>query len=159
MNKRIWLVLLLVGAIASGALAFGPGGDRRPPSPEEMIGRLAKELNLTAEQKDKFLAGAKQSEAAAKEMMGKNRVIFGEIEKELLKEDPDRNVIHKDIQQISQNDAEIQIQRMDQMIELRKQLTAEQKDKLAKIMQANQEKREIMGTREAKAGKHKMFWK
>jgi Spy/CpxP family protein refolding chaperone len=134
MIRRCLIVVLLVGVVlagfSSGALAFGS----RAFSAEKMIDRIASDLGLTKQQKDKLLSGAKQVEEEAKDLHSKNREIYGKIEKELIKDAPDRGVLSDFLQQISQNNAQIHLKRMEQIIELRKELTPEQRTKFEKLM-------------------------
>lgn len=141
MRKNVLTMMLVVAILAgvsSGALAFGPQRAKGLPA-EKMIERMAKDIGLTQQQKDKFLAGAKQIEEEAKDIHSRNREIFDKIEKELLKESPDSKAIYGYMQQISQNNTRIQFKRMDQIIQLRKELTPEQRTKLEKIMRRNKE--------------------
>jgi len=134
MIRRCLIVVLLVGVVlagfSSGALAFGS----RAFSAGKMIDRIASDLQLTKQQKDKLLSGAKQAEEEAKDLHSKNREIYGKIQKELLKDLPDRKVLSDFLQQISQNNAQIQLKRMERIIELRKELTPEQKTKFENLL-------------------------
>jgi Spy/CpxP family protein refolding chaperone len=128
----VWLMAMLLLGMAPGAWGFGSQGGRGPAA-EKRLERIIQELGLTKEQKEKYLAGAKQIEEEAKAIRSQNREIFGKIEKEMLKDTADRQAIHNYIQQINQNNAKMQIKRMDQILELRKELTPEQKTKLEKL--------------------------
>jgi len=113
--------------------------EERGPKAEQMIEKMAKDIGLSQEQKEKFLAGAKKIEAAEKENRGKNKELSDKIEKELIKESPDSKIIYGYMQQISQNMTQIQFMRMEQIIQLRKELTPEQKSKMDQLMQAKKE--------------------
>lgn len=139
----IALVMLALSGIAFGAPPFGWAGEKRPMA-ERMIDRMAKDIGLTQQQKDKFLAGEKQIEEEAQKIHSKNREIFDKIEEELLKESPDSRRIYGYMQQISQNNTQIQFKRMDQMIQLRKELTPEQRTKLEKTMKERKEQEKKM---------------
>ena len=141
MFKKLFMTLLIVAVFAGvSADAFGPPPRGRGPSVEKMIERIAKDLGLTPQQKDKYLAEAKQVEAAAKELADKNKALFSAIEKELLKDEPDSKTIYDRMQQISQNRTKIEFKRMEQMLKLRQELTPEQKAKFEKMMQQDKER-------------------
>jgi Spy/CpxP family protein refolding chaperone len=127
------LIIVLLWGMAPGARGFGfrngPG-----PAAEKRLERITQELGLTKEQKEKYLAGAKQIEEEAKAIRSQNREIFGKIEKEMLKDTADRQAIHNYIQQINQNNAKMQIKRMDQMLDLQKELSPEQKAKISDMI-------------------------
>ena len=134
--------ILLVG-FSSQVLAFEPSPGapgRRGPSPEKMVEKLAKDIGLTSEQKDKFLEEGKKLEEQAKQIRAKNKDLFDSIEKELQKNAPDSKVIYGYMQQISQNDLQIRFKRMEQIIAMKKELTPEQKARLDKLMKDRQEK-------------------
>ena len=150
-GKKIFGILVVIGIVAgltSGAFAFDfKFKGTPPPSPEKFIERMAKDLGLSKEQTDKLTAGAKQVEEQAKEMRAKNKELFGQIEKELMKDSPDSKTIYGYMQEIGQNNTQIQFKRMEQIILLRKELNPEQKAKLEKFMQ------------ELKGRRNKMFGK
>lgn len=135
MLKKMSLFLLLglmLARLTSNALATGPFGDR-PRSPEKMLERIAQELGLTQEQKEKYLSGAKKVEADAQSLKAKNKELFAAIEKEMVKDNPDGKAIHNYMRQIGQNRTEIQFKRMEQLLQLRKELSPEQKAKFEKM--------------------------
>jgi Spy/CpxP family protein refolding chaperone len=138
-RKWIFLALFLVLAFSSTALAFGQPMGRRD-MPEKRIGKLVKELGLTDQQKDNFLAQTKQVEEAAKASFAANKELFGKIQSELQKDSPDSQAIHNHILQINKNRAEIEFKRMEQIIQLRWELTPEQKTKFDSLMKEKKEK-------------------
>ena len=140
MFKQLSLGLVVVFLVASGAQAAMPRfGDRRP-EPGKMVERMAKDLGLTKEQKEKFIAEARQIEEGNKQSRQKDREIMNKIEEEMVKESPDTKMIHSYLQEIGRNRTEIQFKRLEQMIKLRKELTPEQREKLQKIMKMNKER-------------------
>ncbi len=148
MNRK-YLLFIVVGiifiGISSQAFALWPMGDKQAAPknrrPEKMIERLAKELGLTAQQKDKYVAQEKKIDEERKAVDVTNKEIFNKIEEELLKDNPDRKVIFDHMQQISQNMNQIQLKRMGQIIDLRKELTPDQKIKLENIMKDMKQRR------------------
>ena len=152
-NKTAAGLIIAAIIIGSSSLAFGfgpePGrghgeGPEPGKGPEKFIERIGKDLELTKQQQDKLLTEAKQGEKEAGQIRSKNKDLFDKIEKELLKDSPDRDLLHNYIQQISQNNAQMEMKRMDQMIDLRKELTPAQKAKLEKIMKDRKEKEKKM---------------
>jgi Spy/CpxP family protein refolding chaperone len=134
MAKKVLIVLLaLLCLISTGAVAAMPWGGGRGPA-EKMVERIAKELNLTQQQKDKFVTGAKQVEEEAGKVRIANKEIFTKIEKELAKDSPDSKQINSYLQEMNNNQTKIQFKRMEQLIQLRKELTPEQKIKLENLM-------------------------
>jgi Spy/CpxP family protein refolding chaperone len=139
MFKQISLGLVVVFLVASGAQAALPRFGEKRPEPGKMVERMAKDIGLTKEQKDKFIEGAKKIEEIAKASREKDREIMDKIEAEMVKDSPDTRMIHSYLLQISQNRTEIQFKRLEQMIELRKGLTPEQKTKLEQLMKKKPE--------------------
>lgn len=139
--KRVLTVLLVGIMLAGAALAFPPfdrPANKRPHG-NRMIERIAKDLGLTAQQKEKLLVEAKTLENEAEKVKTNNQVLFKQIDQELLKDVPNDKLIYNSIQQISQNNTTIQFKRMEQMIKLRKGLTPEQKKKLEKSLHQKRE--------------------
>ena len=140
--KWVSIVIVLV-VLEAGAMAMGaqpPRGFR----PERRFEGIAKELGLTPEQKVRFMKAAKQVEEEAKVINSKNKELFDKIEKELVKEAPDSKVIYGYMQQIGQNNTQIQFKRMDQIIQLRKELAPEQRIKFEKMMKERKEQEKKM---------------
>lgn len=140
MIKKVLILFLTVILLAGGALAAFEPPPKGRPSPEKMINRLAKDLDLSSEQKTKLLARAKVTEEEAEKINEKNRALFAEIEKELLKDSPSSKTIYGLMQQVGRNRTEIEFKRMEQMLELRRELTQEQKTKFEKMMQAGKKR-------------------
>jgi len=138
--KTLALVCAMVvfSGIAANAFSFGPRIGRES-NKELRIERLAKELGLTDVQKEKYLLGAKQIEKDAKETRLKNKTLFGDIEKELLKETPDISIIKNILQEINNNNSQMQLKRIEQLIQLRKELSPEQKTKLEAMIKQGKE--------------------
>ncbi len=66
--------------------------------------------------------------------------MFDKIGTELAKDSPNRELLFGYMQQISKNEDQIRLKRMDQMIALRKDLTKEQKEKLEGLMKQGRDK-------------------
>ena len=142
MNKKILVLvcaMIVFSGMAANAFTFGPR-IRSELKQEARIDRLTKEIGLTEGQKEKYLAEAKQIEEETKAIRAKNKDLFAEIEKELLKDNPDTKLIRSKIQEISQNNAQTQFKRIEQLIQLRKELSPEQKTKLEEMIKKGKEK-------------------
>jgi|SRR3989339_499096 len=139
MRKKV-MVLLMIASLAGGALGFNPPPEGKRMNPEKMFEKMAKEVGLTGQQKDKFTAAAKQIEQEARIMRKKNRELFGKVEEEIQKDAPDRKLIQGYVQQINQNNAQIQMGRLEQIIQMRKELTPEQKGKLDQLMKSRKQR-------------------
>ena len=141
MSRGLFAVLILA-LLCSAAVAFDRPNKRPmfPPPHEKMMERMAKDLGLTKEQKAKYTAMAKQLEEESTAMRSKNKEFFDKIGSELAKDSPNRDLLFGYMQQISKNEDQMRLKRMDQMIQLRKELTPEQKAKLEKLMKQGREK-------------------
>jgi len=136
-NKAIITVIiamiLLWGSSSSQAFFGGPQDKEGTPDKsarsEKMVERMTKELNLTKEQKEKFTADTKEIEKTAKEIRTKDRELMDKIQKELLKDSPDMKIIRSLMETINQNMTEIQFKRISHLVEFRKTLTPEQREK------------------------------
>jgi len=117
---------LLVLFSASSAFAWGEFGRR----PEKAGNRFCKELGLTAEQKEKFLAGDKALKDAEKPLIEDNKKLFEKLDAEIKKDLPNKIMIRGTLKQIEANNAEMRFKRLEHLIEFRKELTPEQKEKL-----------------------------
>lgn len=135
----ISLVLVTALNTASFALGRGPGRPFGDPG-ERMMARIVSELGLSRAQKDKYLSMAKALEKEAGTTRSRNRELFDKIGTELAKDSPNRELLFGYMQQISKNEDQIRLKRMDQMIALRKDLTKEQKEKLEGLMKQGRDK-------------------
>jgi Spy/CpxP family protein refolding chaperone len=147
MKGESWLkwvsIIMVLVALGVGAFAMGSQPAKRF-RPERRFEGIAKELGLTPEQKVRFMKAARQVEEEAKVINRKNKELFDKIEKELVKEAPDSKVIYGYMQQIGQNNTQIQFKRMDQIIQLRKELAPEQRTKFEKMMKERKEQEKKM---------------
>ena len=141
--RKIGLVFLLT-VILMGGMVYADAQFNPPPSnesrsgkfhgPEKMIEKIAKDLGLTDEQKNKFLADANLVEKKAKALRESDKGIFDKVQAELSKDNPDMKKVAGYIQEMGKNDAEVHLMRIEQIVNLRKALTLEQKAKFDAIM-------------------------
>lgn len=119
--------IIMIGASAGTMFAFGPS-DRSGPS-QKRVERITKQLGLNAEQKAALMKDVQAFQAEAPAIKEKNKALFDKIREEMLKDEPDRTVIHGYMKQINENNLSLQLKRMDQMISLKKSLDSGQKKK------------------------------
>jgi len=134
--KKVIVAIMAMTILATVSFAEPPmrGGQEKGFSPEKMVEKMGKDLAMTAQQKDQMLAGMKKVEEQSKQLRGKDKEMFAKIDSELLKDVPDRNLIVDCIKQVNQNMTQVQIMRMDEMLNMRKMLTPEQRTKMKEAM-------------------------
>ena len=96
MRKKV-MVLLMIASLAGGALGFNPPPEGKRMNPEKMFEKMAKEVGLTGQQKDKFTAAAKQIEQEARIMRKKNRELFGKVEEEIQNLESENTILRVEI--------------------------------------------------------------
>jgi Spy/CpxP family protein refolding chaperone len=126
----------IIVILSGQAFGFSSPLDGKRMNSAKMFEKMAKDIGLTDQQKDKFMAAAKQVEEEAKTAHKKNRELFGKVEEEIQKDAPDRKLIQDYVRQINQNNTQIQLKRLEQIIQMRRKLTPEQKGKMDQLMQA-----------------------
>lgn len=118
------------------------GKGHKFPGPEKMIEKMAKDLELTDQQKEKFIADANRVEENAKAVRETNKLLFDKVQAEVSSDNPDMKKVASYIQEISKNDSQVHLMRIERIVELRKSLSPEQKAKFdAIIKQKNNGKR------------------
>lgn len=137
-KKNAWLMIILLVVIAVPC-AFAEVGSRRGMA-EKRLERLIKNIGLSSAQAGVVLERAKRYEEKTREIASKNKAIFGEIEKEMFNDSPDSRKIHNYVLEINKNRAQIQFNRIEQLIELRKDLTPDQKTNFDKLMRQKKER-------------------
>jgi Spy/CpxP family protein refolding chaperone len=145
MNAKKILVLGLLFLFCSGwstANAFGMKPESGRPQPKRMMGKLVKQLNLTKEQQENFLAQEKLIQEKDLQIRKANAKIMDKIQQEIKKDQPDLKIIKKYIDQVQQNQSLVHLSRIENMIQFRKQLSAEQKKKFDEMKPKHEPKRE-----------------
>lgn len=132
------LVVFLTVALASESFAWWGREDR--PAPEQRIERIAKRLELTEEQKAKFKDHREKMKKYMEEEREGVKGLGEKLKAELQKDNPDRATVQSLIRKISQKQTEMQIKRMDSLLELRKTLTPEQRKKFKKMLGPGQKR-------------------
>ncbi|MBU0572933.1 MAG: periplasmic heavy metal sensor [Candidatus Margulisbacteria bacterium] len=126
--KKLFVLFLAVIILMSGTSAIAA-----PKWREKVSDRFAKELGLSAEQKQSFEAGAKVVEEAIKPINEQNKELHDRIAEELKKDDPNKDVIYGYLEQISKNNTQMHFKRVEHLLEFRKELAPEQKEKLKEM--------------------------
>lgn len=133
MTKRgypiVLTAMIIIVLMASSAMAFGRPDDR-PGRTDKFAEKIAQELSLTKEQKEKFMAGIKNAEAQFKDMHAQNKALMDKVEKEMQNDNPDMRAIKKHIDQINANQAKMQYDRVENLVRFKKELTPSQLEKM-----------------------------
>lgn len=136
MFKRIAALTLLLtlslGLFSSQAFAWGQQKSSRRMK-NHMQGMMFKKLALTEKQRKHFLSKKQQMERDCLGWQQKNEKIRLNMRAELKKDPPNRSKLHGYIREINKNQSEIQIKRMDLMLDMHNQLTPEQKAKFKEM--------------------------
>ena len=140
-NKKLFGVIMvgLVVLILSGqAQAFWgkehKGREDRPKDPQKMQAMIADKLELTEEQKAKFaergVAMHKTMEANRERMEDMTEKMKAEMEKDT----PDRDLLHAYIREFGTIRTEMEIGRINSLLDLKEVLTEEQEEKFKAMM-------------------------
>lgn len=142
--NAVLVILVLVAVSSSPAFALWNRGDKplgyardKPggSEPGKLVERIARRLNLTAEQKEKFTAQSKKLQKDIAANRDKIKDFSAKLRAEMQKDTPDKNIIHRLIRDLDQTRTEMQIVRIDSLLDLRKILTPEQKEKFKKLLE------------------------
>jgi len=134
--------LLLVFCLGSSSYAFGMKPELGRPQSKKMMEKLAKELSLTKEQQISFIAQEKQIQEKDQQIRLENAKIMDKIQQEIKKDQPDMKVIKKYVEQISQDQGQIHLRRIENIIQFRQQLTIDQKKKFDELRPRSKQKHE-----------------
>ena len=145
MEKKNIVSIILTAALVLGfslqAFAWGnPPAGRPHFNREKMAQKIIKELNLNDEQKAKFMDQVSQEEKDAKASWEKSKDLRGKLETELKQDNPDQKTVDSIIEEMGKNQSEIEKMRVHSIMELKKMLTPEQKEKLKSIMEKNKDR-------------------
>ena len=129
------VVVLLLTAFASQALAAWGRNDKGGSSDrQQMSAAIAKKLNLTQEQIDKFKAEEQERQKTIEADRQKTKELGDKLKEELAKDAPDKNTVHDLITQIGAQTTDMRIARTDSLLKLRDMLTPEQKEKFKELL-------------------------
>ncbi|MCX5751092.1 MAG: Spy/CpxP family protein refolding chaperone [Candidatus Saganbacteria bacterium] len=154
-NRMILLVLtgLLVLALGSSVFAFGEKGfSKWQPKEGDMFKHMVQKLELTDAQKDKFQAAMKKEREELKPEMEKMKNLGKQLTEELKKDNPDKAKLYECIKNMGAIRTQMEIKRMDTMLQLRQELTPAQREK---FKQMGPDKRKGKPGESGKPGKSK----
>ena len=123
------LTVLLVVALASPSLAWWGWGKPERPRHEKRIEMISRRLKLTDEQKKRFLVHQEEMKKAMRANRRKVREAGDKLKAELKKDEPDRRTVHARINEINELRRKMQIRRVDSLLDLRRSLSPEQREK------------------------------
>ncbi|MFH1361037.1 MAG: periplasmic heavy metal sensor [bacterium] len=129
--KKIIVGLLVCLLVVSQVQAMGwrdRGFDK-----DKMAERMCKELNLSDEQKDKFMSNNKQMQSEMKKHHEEVKKYMDIVRQELEKDSPNRGKIHQEITKVEAVNTKIHLKRIDSLLELKKMLTPEQRERFKKM--------------------------
>jgi Spy/CpxP family protein refolding chaperone len=128
-------------AVQAHAMAGRPPGPVGPP-PDKMLERIVKKLELTEEQRAKMKASA---EEMAKELEANRdalKKIAEGLKTEMQKAAPDRARVHDYIAQMNKLRNEMEVKRIDSLLDLKAMLTPEQQEKFKQLLEAQRKSAE-----------------
>lgn len=125
LNRKSFVLVLVLMLLAGVALA----APRHP-----MGDKLIKELKLTAEQQARFKAGDEKLRQANEGDLKRIADLRGKMKIEMEKDEPSRQAIYGYIREIDRLRTESQIKRLDLLLDLKKELTPEQKEQFKKLL-------------------------
>lgn len=132
---RALVVMLVLTALSSQALAaWGRNNKAGKPDRQEIAVAIAKKLNLTQDQIDKFKAEEQNRQKTIEADRQKIKELGDKLKDELAKDSPDRNTVHNLITQIGAQMTDMRIARTDSLLKLRETLTPEQKEKFKELL-------------------------
>lgn len=126
-------VFLMAGFSRSFALELTAD---RGPSNEKRMERIADNLGLTQEQKDRYGSAAKRIDDDTKAIRSKNKELVDKVSTDLFSSSPSRETINVYLQQVAQNNIQLQFERVDLLLQLQQEISADQKAKLQKTIMA-----------------------
>ena len=126
-------VFLVVVLASQSMAAWGEWGGGKAGR-ERSFERVAKKLELTKEQREKFKAQNEKMMEAMKADRSETRKLAEKLKSELQQDKPDRSKVRDLIKQISARRTEMELKRMDSLLEMRQSLTPEQRVKFKALL-------------------------
>ena len=112
-----------------GGRPDGPG----PRDKGRFVDKISRELDLSATQKEKLTKLVDKAESEIKDLAEANKGIHDKIRDEMNKDEPDMAALERHIRELSSRRADIELKRLGVIIEFKKELTAEQQEKLKEM--------------------------
>lgn len=132
MKTKVAIVMLMLVMFSAQSLAAWGRGAK--PNRQNIMTVLAKKLDLTQDQIDKFRAGEQEQKKAMEAGRQKIKELGDKLKNELAKDSPDKNKVHDLISQIGAQTTQLQVVRTDSLLKLKALLTPEQKEKFRKLL-------------------------
>jgi len=137
--------LFIVAGFAGGALAKPPGGGPGGPHGEyRLLDRYADELGLDEETRAAIEAIADRSRARGQELDLRREAAHEAMKALLDQELPDQEAVMQQVEEIGAIDVELKKQRFQALIDIRKQLTPEQRQQLLAIEKVRRSQRDAL---------------
>jgi len=136
--KKIIVGLLVGFMIVSQVQAMGwrDRGFNKDKMPE----RMCKQLELTPQQKEKFLSQGKAMNDELKKHHEEAKKHMDQVREELGKDSPNRDKIHQIIRKVEAVNTKIHIRRVDSLIDLKLMLTPTQREKFKRMGEKREHK-------------------
>ncbi|MBU0672124.1 MAG: periplasmic heavy metal sensor [Candidatus Margulisbacteria bacterium] len=132
---KILVVVFLVAVLASQSLAFwGRGEKANKLDPGKKMEMITQKLDLSKEQQAALKANEEKRKEARKVHRAEMKKLAEQLKVEIDQDTPDRTKLHALIGKINQQRVEMEIQRLDALLELRALLTPIQREKYKKLM-------------------------
>lgn len=145
MNSKKWLVGILVFAflIANAPTAdafWGRKGGGEKAGRHKIIERIANKLELSDEQKAKFKARGDKTQEFVKIKYTAVKALAEKLKTELGKDKPNRSAVSGLIRKMSRLKTDIQIRHANNLIDLKQELTPEQRKKFEEMLKQRKKK-------------------
>lgn len=145
MRNRKLLVMALVFAllVTSSPMAsalWGEKGGGEKPDRHKMMGKIADKLDLTKEQRAKFKERGDETKKYVEARRAEIKKLAEKLKNELEKDNPNRWAVKDSIKKINVLRTDIQLKHMDNMLELREELTPEQIEKFKEMLKKQRPK-------------------
>lgn len=127
------LAVFLVAGLASQSLAWGRGPRKGKFNHEKIQKMIGKKLDLTEEQQKQFKTHGDQMKKEREAHKEEMKAVGDKIKAELEKDNPNRRILHNLVRRASQKRTAMEIKRMDSLLDLRKTLTPEQREKFKEM--------------------------
>ncbi|MBN3033628.1 MAG: Spy/CpxP family protein refolding chaperone [Candidatus Saganbacteria bacterium] len=133
-GRMIVVALVLAMFSSQACAAWGRGGRPGKIDHERAMAGIAKKLDLTREQADKFKAGEQAQKKVVVAGRRKIKELGDKLKDELAKDSPDRDKTRDLIRRIGAQMTELRIARTDSLLQLKALLTPAQKEKFKALL-------------------------
>lgn len=131
--KWCWLVMAVLLSVTQVEAKWGRNEARPSLDREKISDKIVQQLALDKDQQAQFRAGEERMQLAMKKNRTELKKLTQALQSELQKEQPDRCKIEKILNETSTKRTAMQLQRIDRLLNLKKMLKPEQKNKFQEI--------------------------